>query len=414
MHDQYKDIVLKTWQERISKRLSIVAFWAACVYFASISLGFLDWMPGIVNSACLYGFLGLAALAVLANGSIRMGLHAWWYLIFTCAGILSYFYAADQTHTLNSLKECFQVLIISVLIFNLMINQKRIHAVMAALSLAPLILYFYLMATGQLNTDGERLGQTMAVNANVFASVYMIAAISSVYFVFFYEKKWVRFCFVLFLVMQIHTLALSGGRKYFLLPVILFCVMMVIRRDKRGRKQLLKNMLIAVGIIAAVVWAVFEVEVLYQTIGHRFEGFIKYLNGEGAEDYSSLARRLFKEQAIELWLEAPMLGSGLDSFRTVSGLDVHCHNNYLELLCDVGLIGTTIYYAFSVIVLVQLCKAKKMGDLRWFWFVVVLCVLGFDYGAISYNKILIHLMFVFATVMLKLSKKTEEKDAKGK
>ncbi len=406
------DHIIQNWQERISKQLSALAFCAICVYIASTSFGFLDWIPGIVGSAALYGFLGLAMLAVLAKGSIRMGQHAWWYLLFLGAGAFSCVYTTNQANTLSSLKECLVLLVICVFVFNLVTNQKRVRIVMMVMSLVPVALYFYLAATGQLDTDGSRLGQTMAANANVFASVYMIGAICSVYFIFFYEKKWLRVCFVLAFMAQIHTLALSGGRKYFLLPVILLCAILLVRQNKKGRKQLVKNALIAIGLIAVVLWAIFKVEALYQTIGHRFKEFFELLTGEGASDYSFIARQKFIELALKYWLDAPVLGNGMDSFRTLSGLNVHCHNNYLEILCDLGLIGVLIYYAFPVILLVRMCRAKHLGLQRWFWAVMILCLLGFDYGAISYNKVLIHMMFVFATMVLEQSQKLQGKDAK--
>lgn len=412
MRSKGMDNAIQNWQERIGKRLSVLAFCALCVYIASTSFGFSAWVPAVLCSLALYGFLGIAAVAVLAKGSIRMGYHAWWYLLFMGAGAFSCLYTPNQAYTLSSLKECMIVLIISVLVFNLVVNKKRTLIAMAVLSLAPVALYFYLAVTGQLDTNGERLGQTIAASANVFASVYMIGAVCSVYFILFHEKKWVRTGFWVAFALQIHTLALSGGRKYFLLPVILLFVMLLIRQNKKGRKQLIKNALIAIGLLALVLWAIFKVEALYQTIGHRFEEFVELLTGEGAEDYSAIARQKFIELALEYWQDAPVLGNGMDSFRTLSGLNVHCHNNYLEILCDLGLVGAVIYYAFPVILLVQMCRAKHLGQQRWFWAVMILCLLGFDYGAISYNKVLTHMMFVFATIFLKLSKKPDGKDAK--
>lgn len=60
------------------------------------------------------------------------------------------------------------------------------------------------------------------------------------------------------------------------------------------------------------------------------------------EDISS-GRDLIYAVAIKMFLENPILGVGVGNFANLSGLDIAVHNTYLQVLCEQGIIGFTIY-----------------------------------------------------------------------
>ena len=60
------------------------------------------------------------------------------------------------------------------------------------------------------------------------------------------------------------------------------------------------------------------------------------------EDVSS-GRDLIYAVAIKMFLENPILGVGVGNFANLSGLDIAVHNTYLQVLCEQGIIGFTIY-----------------------------------------------------------------------
>ena len=65
---------------------------------------------------------------------------------------------------------------------------------------------------------------------------------------------------------------------------------------------------------------------------------------------------------IDLWKQNKVLGSGLKSFRIICKFDfnklcnTHPHNNYIELLLDIGLVGTFSMILIFLIPIVSFIK----------------------------------------------------------
>lgn len=60
------------------------------------------------------------------------------------------------------------------------------------------------------------------------------------------------------------------------------------------------------------------------------------------EDISS-GRDLIYAVALKMFMENPIIGVGIGNFTKLSGLDIGVHNTYLQILCEQGIIGFTIY-----------------------------------------------------------------------
>jgi O-antigen ligase len=68
-----------------------------------------------------------------------------------------------------------------------------------------------------------------------------------------------------------------------------------------------------------------------------------------AGDLSLYGRAMLYKKAFELFLSSPLLGVGLDVFRT-AGIEFrtignNAHSNYMEILAGTGLVGVLLYYA---------------------------------------------------------------------
>lgn len=100
------------------------------------------------------------------------------------------------------------------------------------------------------------------------------------------------------------------------------------------------------------------------------------------EDSSYRTRAEMLEQAVQLWKQAPVFGNGLDAFRGLSGQGTYSHNNYVELLCDIGVAGTLLFYAIHAQALVRAFYAPII--LRLYCCSFVLMLLLTDLGYVSY------------------------------
>ena len=81
-------------------------------------------------------------------------------------------------------------------------------------------------------------------------------------------------------------------------------------------------------------------------------------------DSSYLARVNMIQQGFRFWRQAPLLGNGLDAFQELSGRGGYAHNDYVELLCDLGLLGAVLFYAIHASILLQ--ATRLPGSLKFY------------------------------------------------
>jgi O-antigen ligase len=119
-------------------------------------------------------------------------------------------------------------------------------------------------------------------------------------------------------------------------------------------------------------------------------------------DTSLYGRARLYKKAFEIALANPLLGVGLDVFRT-AGLEFrtignNSHSNYMEILASTGLIGALCYYAMSYCWWSRLVKAKALlRDARYSVHVasavaIASTVLVLDVAWVSYYEKLIWLV----------------------
>lgn len=386
--------------------LSSAAFALLCVYLAMISLCYVDWVPLNLVSLSLYGFLLLSALVIFVRGKFIMEKHTVWYAAFSLLCAVSCLYSEYPLASRTMIFEMFKVLLFSLMFLNMINNEKRLQIAMTVITISIIILYLHLDSTGQLEAEG-RLGQDLTGNANTFAAIFMIGAFCSVYFVYFAKNKSFKILALILFVLQLYAIALAGSRKFFLMPVALIGVLKIFSTGKSKRKFLFRNVIIAAAILFVTWWALFNVGFLYDAIGYRMEGMVAAITGEGEADASAEVRMEMIRKGIELWKTSPLVGHGIDTYKNLSGYYVYSHNNYTELLCNLGLVGVAVYYWFIPSLAWKLIKHKQMGMRRWYWAIALICLLIFDYGAVTYNMYLIHMVMLLANCALRIEKDSE-------
>lgn len=73
------------------------------------------------------------------------------------------------------------------------------------------------------------------------------------------------------------------------------------------------------------------------------DGFSR--NEEVKGDASTRQQMYLMEQGIRVWMEHPFAGVGWQNYRFYNGAGLYAHNNYVELLASLGIVGFLLYYA---------------------------------------------------------------------
>ena len=186
---------------------------------------------------------------------------------------------------------------------------------------------------------------------------------------------------------------LSGARKPLLVLIIAYVVYILFSDSKEKAKITLRLGLAALAVYAAIMYIPF----LYDVIGNRVESMISFVStGEG--DASARTRSHLIETGWMYIKQRPFYGYGLDCFKLVKGsYGLYSHNNYIEMMFSIGLIGTIVYYSNHLMILIKSLKNRKKDPDCILAITLVASVLFVDYGLVSYyaRGILIILCFCY-------------------
>ena len=377
---------------------------AVCVYALSLYVGYVNSTLLRLQGLSLYAMVGLLFFAVLQKGRMRINSYLIWYGAFIAAAIFSCLYSADRSNSFSALYGLVIVWVFAFALNNVVSERKHIEGFFVALIVGSAVLTVYLIATGQFESfddTGSRFGEALTGNANIFASIYMIAASVTAYFLFKQKSLRAKLPFIAALALQLYALTMSGGRKYFLFPFILLYVIAIQRKDRRQRTHFIRVSIIAVAVAVAVYQLLMNNEFFYSSIGYRFEDLIEYTIDQSSEvEGGTIIREQMVAKGLELWRESPVFGHGLDAFASIGGFGVYAHNNYVEMLCNHGVFGFVFYYGFYLYMLYKLLKRKENDIMRQFLIGFILCLFVYDFGAISYDTLVTQFFLIFASVYL--------------
>jgi O-antigen ligase len=188
------------------------------------------------------------------------------------------------------------------------------------------------------------------------------------------------------------ALALTGSRKAVLIAVF-FLILVTIQLFgilPRRRRALFAGALAVPIVLGAAVAT--------PMIARYGEELVSVHRSLEYEDSSYRLRAQMIEKALQLWRQNPLFGNGLDAFRGLSGQGTYAHNNYVELLCDIGLVGVILFYALHIQILVQAMRQHRWLKLSCWVFVLMLLVA--DVGYVSYKrKQTVMIMMVLAAIV---------------
>ena len=187
---------------------------------------------------------------------------------------------------------------------------------------------------------------------------------------------------VAFIVIPVFVLAilLSGSKKAALIAVALF-LWKGIRKNKLSSS--IKGIVVAAFFAGLIIYLVMTIPALYEIIGVRFESMFDYIRG-GEGDASTHTRDVLFDQGMEIFYNHPMFGVGINNFRAFNNSILYTHNDYVELLSGVGLVGIIIAYLPKLYILKRAVFELK-GDKRQYIFLVILYFIA-GLGTVSYYK----------------------------
>ena len=332
-----------------------------------------------------------------------------WSLCFTVFCVLSSIWSLFAKVGLYAV--IVNMLPIYLMCYSIILYVEKEHdlkLVLSAFYISAVILLLYVSTFVNFHDlEGERLigsgdDRMEGWNSNYIAG-RMVYAIYIGYFIYWKGNyRLQRVLYALFTILMVIVIFLSGSRTSLLM---LFIPLLTILMVSNG--HLIRNVGIAGAVLYAGFYLMMNVPILYSNVGVRFEDAINIISGNytGNEDVS----RLFLVQfGIEWFLQRPIFGYGINCFRVLSeqtylaGLNLYAHNNYVELLVDIGVMGTLIYYSGHIWLFAKSSLTKRT---RYFPVLIAIMavVLFSDIFWVSYYNMITQFMLCVAFCMIKLS-----------
>ena len=230
-----------------------------------------------------------------------------------------------------------------------------------------------------------RIGNEMSGNVNTVGYNFGIIALFIMWW-YCVEKRWYKL--LLYLVFTAFML-LTGSKKVLILALNAFLLLFAYERGHASRWLKL-----VLG-LTAFIYIIFNIPIFYEIIGVRIDSMIStflYGSNSALYSYSTDVRDEMILEGFNLFLKTPVFGGGYNSFyaHTSFGYD-YSHNNYIELLCTFGILGTLLYYSKHIGNLTFLIKRgiiTRFEDYQCYLPIALLIAnLALDWGAVTFSAI---------------------------
>lgn len=198
-------------------------------------------------------------------------------------------------------------------------------------------------------------------------------------------KKWMYPLVAVFIVFC----AFSSSRKGLLASLAAPIMIVFLSVEK---KNYFFRIITALAIGVVVLLVVMENDTLYTVIGRRFDSMIDYIMGEG-KDGSMALRQRYIAAAKSMFSESPIIGKGMGNYSRILESEYYLgnfysHNNYWQILSELGLIGFVIYFSMYVYCVVIFLRAYfvERRKISVLFITAITMMIVLDSGIISYSS----------------------------
>ena len=295
------------------------------------------------------------------------------YILFV---VLSLVWAKSISSVISVLPSIFQIVIITLIMCGYVDNENKIDTIADYFVMASIMLIISILAFTSLSewryiisyssnayvsaaSAAGRLGSSVGMHPNELGQSLVICILCVVYkYIFSDNKKYILLCVILFFIM------LFVKSRASLIEAVIGVFLMLVFSKKYPVKQFIYGT-IGILLVGLLLYSFIHLEVLYKLVGYRLEGMLNIF-GNNTADASTTTRIEFVRIGWEIFEKNPVLGVGMNNFSNVAYNNystfakVYAHNNYIEILSDLGIIGFFLYYWLYIKSFIKLIHIKRI------------------------------------------------------
>lgn len=328
-------------------------------------------------------------------------LYSKWILLFSIYILLSFLWAPSKETISKNLFLQFSLVINSFALFFLVRKYNAINIIIygyITYSILNNFIYLGLVPVGLFSSQDSYLyGRFIGTNlsSNLLSIDLCFALFLSLYLIKINTNKSVRVILSVNILFSFFTLLATGSKK----GLLAFLAIFLFNLYRNNSKSLEKKILF----VPLMILLVFIFIQLFGTyisenfvIVDRLNSMIDVFMSPSYSDESTDQRVSFIEIGWEGFLNSPIFGHGQDAFAFYN--EFYAHNNFIEILFNLGLIGFFLYYVvfFKLILLIRKSQPYFSDRITF----LLLLMLFLDTALVSYNlrSYMIILTFIYLTV----------------
>lgn len=378
----------------------------ALLFFYILSLYTLSFQAGwnILSNAIAFLLIALIWMETLMlKRKIQINKFLIIYLIFIMISLISSTYAIDPQVSIGKVQTLFLTYVLMVSLVNYINTLKKLEYAMKCIGYSGFVTSIYILLNGnysELERFGSQLGNVNAIG--------LMIAIATVFLLFVFLKTR-NYGYIFFILTNLVVIFLTGSRKSVVFVAAAIAILLIFQDNSGHFRRKFKYLLISSGVIVTIFYTVYSVPLFYEIIGIRMNDLITLLLSGSSTDSSINIRAAMILLGWTWFLRQPFWGYGIDNYRILYGAftgdDMYAHNNIIELLVGVGIIGATIYYLSNIIVIVEIAKASQIisKTLCYSFIAIILGYMFMSVGLVYYDGKLISIILAIGSAIYKIA-----------
>ncbi len=338
-----------------------------------------------------------------------------WYMAFISIYFISIAWAKNNRIAFDYIANFVQILGVFFFLSRRIKEKEDIDAVLKLIISSLIYMSILLLIRLPFESLGKvRIGSAIGLNPN---SVGMMSAFGScicLYLLTGSRKTYLKLYYIFIFVLLVFFTLLSGSRKAIGIHLVTvgFYIVAIQKREKTVKSLFIH--MAAIGFIAIYAYMllvlIMENDMLYRVMGRRLVSMVE----KGTSEKSLGERQYFITEGLNLFSQQPIIGVGANNFvQHMKDVEfshqAYSHNNFIELLSTLGIIGFVSYYWLPVWDMWKLfCFSLKNHANRQaiLMFIIITSSVVFGWWNVNYINVFQQLLIGLAFLTVKISSST--------
>ena len=323
-----------------------------------------------------------------------------WFLLYYFFLLLSCFWATNPTQALTGVIYFFLIHVPIYTMYCWVQNKSDLILCMWSFVIGLVLNGIYIIKTAGFFTQiGVLTPGLMYWASNATSRRYALGCVLIIALLKLSSSKAGKICMAVMMIPCAYVLLFCTSRGAFLIVAISIFVAIACSNDNQLKKILLFSLLII--IIVLLYNFIMNNQYIYPLFGRKIEKFLNAASQSGvlgAEE--DRVERIV--DGINVFLNRPLIGYGYNGFANNTRFTAYSHNDYVDTLCDIGLIGFFIYYsvfAYIVRFMPTAMKKEKTGGYSLIYGIIIALIIFNIISVVRYD-ISIQACMCFACIII--------------